>query len=82
MTVTHTDPMSLPDAEFLTRARDMCGTKAAFVTRAEAVATTNRHRYPGTPYRCPWCSSYHITTYDRARAKAFTRRLSRLLRED
>ena len=76
----HTDPFTLSDDDFLSRAKQMCATKAAYVTRAQATATTKRFRYPGTPYLCPWCSQYHITTYDRARAKAFMRRLSRLLR--
>lgn len=76
----HTDPFALGDDDFLMRAKQMCATKAAYINRAQATATTKRFRHPGTPYLCPWCSCYHITTYDRARAKAFMRRLSRLLR--
>lgn len=80
MNATHIDPFSLSDADFLTRARQMCATKAGYTSRAQATSTTKRFKYPGTPYLCPWCSQYHITTYDRALAKKFTRRLSRLMR--
>lgn len=79
-TVHHTDPFALSDDDFLAKAKNMCATKAGYVNRAQATSTTKRFKYPGTPYRCPWCSQYHITTYDRALAKQFTRRLSRLLR--
>lgn len=76
------DPLSLPDSDFLTKARAMCRCKAAFVTRAEAVALTRRGQFKGTPYLCHWCQQWHLTTYNRARAKQFTRRLSRLLRAE
>jgi hypothetical protein len=39
-----------------------------------------RRGYTGEPYLCPWCEHWHITTHDRARAKAFRRRLKRLMR--
>lgn len=80
MSVTHQNPLDLDDAAFLRRAQDICTTKAAHTSRAEAVAMTKRHGFSGTPYMCPWCGHWHTTSYDRARAKAFTRRLSRLLR--
>jgi hypothetical protein len=76
----HTNPLDLSDADFLDRAERMCSTKVPYTTRTEAATLTRRHGFCGTPYRCPWCDHWHITTYDRARAKAFTRRLSRLLR--
>lgn len=68
------------DAAFLARAQAMCPTKAAFTTRAEAVTQIRRAGHPGEPYSCPWCQYWHVTTHDRARAKAFRRRLSRLMR--
>jgi hypothetical protein len=81
MTATpHIDPLDLPDDEFLARAEHVCSTKAAYVTRAEAAAFSRRHGYSASAYRCPWCGHWHHTSYDRARAKAFTRRLKRLLR--
>lgn len=76
----HVDPQELPDDEFLAKAAAMCATKAAYTTRPEAVAFTRRRGFSGSPYRCPWCAHWHLTSYDRARAKAFTRRLSRLSR--
>lgn len=59
----------------------MCASKAAYATRAEAVTFTRRRNYALSAYRCPWCHHWHLTSYDRARAKAFKRRLSRLLRD-
>lgn len=82
MSLTHKDPLSLADADFLARAQTMCRSKAAYVTRAEAVTFVRRNNYNGSPYRCPWCDHWHVTSYDRARAKAFRRRLSRLLRTE
>lgn len=79
-TTTHTDPLDLPDEDFLARAQHMCSTKAAYVTRTEAVTFNRRHGYAAHTYLCPWCGHWHHTTYDRARSKAFTRRLKRLLR--
>lgn len=76
----HIDPQDLSDDEFLTKAAAMCATKAAYTTRPEAVAFTRRRGYTGAPYRCPWCDHWHLTSYDRARARAFNRRLSRLTR--
>ena len=58
----------------------MCATKAAYTTRAEAVAFTRRRGYTGSPYSCPWCGFWHITTYDARRAKAFQRRLRQAMR--
>ena len=80
MSLTHTNPLDLDDSAFLAKAEAMCPTKAAYTTRPEAVTFARRHGYAGTPYHCPWCGYWHITSNDRARAKAFTRRLSRLLR--
>lgn len=60
----------------------MCATKAAYTTRAEAVSFIKRRNYALSAYLCPWCDHWHLTSYDRARAKAFKRRLSRLLRTD
>lgn len=68
------------DSDFLARSRHICATKAAYNTRPEAVTFMRRRQYTGTPYACPWCGFWHITTYDRARARAFTRRLKRLMR--
>lgn len=82
MSRTSTDPLSLADSDFLAKARAMCRCKAAFVTRAEAVTLTRRGHFKGTPYLCHWCQNWHLTTYNRARAKAFTKRLSRLLRSE
>lgn len=78
----HTNPLDLPDDEFLARARDMCATKAAYTTRPEAVTFAKRHGYAVSAYLCPWCDHWHLTSYDRARAKAFNRRLRRLLRTE
>lgn len=78
--VLHVDPFSLSDADFLAKAQSMCPTKAAYTTRAEANTTVKRAGLAATPYLCPWCNHYHLTSYDRARAKAFNRRLKRLLR--
>lgn len=77
----HLNPLSLSDADFLAKAEAMCATKAAYTTRPEAVTFAKRHGFPLSPYRCPWCQHWHLTSYDRARAKAFTRRLKRLLRD-
>lgn len=76
----HVNPLDLTDAEFLTRAREICATKAAYTTRAEAVTFARRRNYALNAYLCPWCDHWHHTSYDRARTKAFKRRLSRLLR--
>lgn len=76
----HINPLDLSDADFLQRSAAMCSTKAAYSSRPEAVAFTRRRGYAGTAYSCPWCSHWHITSYDRARAKAYQRRLKRLLR--
>jgi hypothetical protein len=76
----HVDPLDLPDAEFLAKAEAICPTKCAYTTRAEAVTFAKRHGYAVIPYLCPWCDHWHLTSYNRARAKAFRRRLSRLLR--
>lgn len=76
----HTNPLDLDDDAFLARAQAMCSTKAPYTTRPEAVAFAKRHGFSGAPYHCPWCGHWHLTTYDRARSKAFTRRLSRALR--
>lgn len=81
MTATpHTDPLALTDSAFLAKAEQMCSTKAAFTTRSEATAFLKRSGYNQAAYRCPWCNHWHLTSYDRARAKAFNRRLRRLLR--
>lgn len=78
----HINPLDLSDEEFLKRAKHMCTTKAAYVSRAEASTFTRRRGYAMSAYHCPWCGYWHLTTYDRARAKAFTRRLKRLLRTE
>jgi len=80
VTLVHTNPMDLDDGAFLAKARHICSTKAAYVSRSEAVTLTKRAGLSCTPYACPWCGNYHLTSYDRARAKAFNRRLKRLLR--
>ncbi len=80
-TTVHTNPLDLSDADFLQRAQAMCRTKAAYCSRAEAVAFTRRRGYAETAYSCPWCYQWHLTSYDRARSKAFQRRLKRLLRQ-
>lgn len=77
---THTDPFQLPDDSFLNRARAMCSTKIPHLNRQAAVAHLRRGGYTGTPYHCPFCGDWHVTTYNRAQAKRFARRLSRLLR--
>ena len=83
MTTTpdHINPLDLDDDAFLAKAEAMCSTKAAFTTRPEAMALAKRRGYTVTPYLCPWCGHWHHTSYDRARAKAFNRRLKRLLRD-
>ena len=78
----HVNPLELDDDAFLAKAEAMCPTKAAFTSRAEAVTFTKRRGYSGAPYHCPWCGHWHLTTNNRARAKAFTRRLSRALRAE
>ena len=77
----HSDPLTLPDEAFLTRARAMCATKVPHPNRQAATAAMRRGSFNGTPYRCPICDAWHTTTYDRARSKQFSRRLSRLLRD-
>lgn len=76
----HTDPLELSDQDFLAKAEEMCAGKALYTTRPEAVTFAKRRGYSVTPYACPWCGHWHHTSYDRARSKAFTRRLKRLLR--
>jgi hypothetical protein len=78
---THIDPLSLPDNRFRYRARAMCATKIPHLNRQAAAAHLRRGSYNGTPYHCPLCGDWHTTTYDRAQAKRFARRLSRLLRK-
>jgi predicted RNA-binding Zn-ribbon protein involved in translation (DUF1610 family) len=73
--------MALDDGAFLTKAQAMCRSKAAYISRREAIALLRRHGLQAHPYPCPWCGNWHITTYNRARGKAFSRRLSRLLRD-
>lgn len=58
----------------------MCATKIPHLNRQAAAAHLRRGSYNGTPYHCPICGDWHTTTYDRAQAKRFARRLSRLLR--
>jgi len=77
----HINPLDLDDETFLAKAQDMCKSKAPYTSRSEAVTLTRRHDYPLTPYACPWCGHWHLTSYDRVRAKAFNRRLKRLLRD-
>lgn len=81
-TIEHINPFSLDDDAFLAKAEAMCSTKAAYSTRPEAVAFSKRRGIAVTPYLCPWCGHWHLTSYDRARAKAFNRRLKRLLRTE
>jgi hypothetical protein len=80
-TPDHINPLDLDDDAFLAKAEAMCSTKAAFTTRPEAMALAKRRGYTVTPDLCPWCGHWHHTSYDRARAKAFNRRLKRLLRD-
>jgi hypothetical protein len=77
----HINPLDLSDEDFLAKAQEMCAAKAAYITRPEAVTFAKRRGYTTTPYACPWCDHWHMTTYDRVRAKAFNRRLKRLLRD-
>jgi hypothetical protein len=65
----------MTDAEFLEHVRGICPTKAVYSTSAEAKAMMRRRQFPGRPYACPWCDFWHITTLDRVRSKAFSRRL-------
>jgi hypothetical protein len=65
----------MTDAEFLEHVRSICPTKACYSTSAEAKAMMRRHQFSGRPYACPWCDFWHITTLDRVRSKAFSRRL-------
>jgi hypothetical protein len=81
VTPFYRNSLDLPDDVFLARARAMCKEKAAFVSRAEANSMMKRHHMDGTVYSCPFCDYFHITTKDRRQCRAFTRRLSRLLRE-
>lgn len=76
----HIDPLTLPDEQFLERARAMCASKVPHVNRQSATAHLKRGGYSGTPYACPLCGNWHTTTYNKAQAKQFARRLSRLLR--
>lgn len=71
--------MTLGDEDFLTRARSTCEHKAAYSTRAEGKTFLRNHGYTGFLYKCPFCHHYHHTTYDRYRAKAFSKRLRILL---
>jgi hypothetical protein len=77
----HINPLNLLDEQFLKRARMMCTTKVPHVNRQAATAHLRRGGYPGTPYHCRICGSWHITKYNKAQAKQFARRLSRLLRK-
>lgn len=79
-TTDHINPLDLSDADFLRRSEAMCNTKAAYTTRSEAVAFTRRRGYAEIAYACRWCDYWHLTSYDRARTKAYQRRLKRLLR--
>ena len=74
------DPLSLTDEQFLRRAQNICATKAAYVTRAEAVTAMKRGSFKGKPYLCPFCGHYHCHTQGGHYARAFTRRLSRIMR--
>lgn len=76
----HIDPQLLDDAAFLAKSRDICTTKAPYQTKAEASAMVRRFGFLGTPYRCTWCGSWHLTTYDRAAMRRFRRRLRSALR--
>ncbi|MFZ9655505.1 MAG: hypothetical protein ACO29V_07660 [Limnohabitans sp.] len=78
----HINPLDLDDDAFLEKAEAMCATKAAYTTRPEAVAFAKRRGFASAPYHCPWCGHWHLTSYNRARAKAFTRRLKRALRTE
>lgn len=73
--------MTPEDVSFLERAKAVCTTKAAFFSRSEAVTFARRRGYLGSPYACPWCDQWHLTTHDKRQAKEFRRKLSRLLRE-
>lgn len=77
---THPEPVNPDDAAFLHHAEAICRTKAAYTSRAEANTFARRRDYPLQAYRCPWCGLWHHTSLDRAKAKAFNRRLRRLLR--
>jgi len=79
---SHTDPLTLADEAFLERAHTMCASKVPHLNRQSAIAHLKRGGYAGTPYACPLCGNWHTTTYDRAAAKRFSRRLSRLLRDE
>jgi hypothetical protein len=40
-----------------------CGSKALYISRAEAKATVRHGRRMGSglhPYRCEWCSGWHL----------------------
>ena len=58
----HSDPLTLPDEAFLTRARAMCTTKVPHPNRQAATAAMRRGSFNGTPYRCPICDAWHTTT--------------------
>ena len=77
--MTHTDPMTLGDEAFLSRARHMCESKAAYISRREARTFLSKHDYPGEVYKCALCGHYHHTTYCSRRSKAFAKRLKNCL---
>lgn len=76
----HIDPQLLNDADFLAKSRDICATKAPYQTKAEASAMVRRFGFLGNPYRCTWCSFWHLTTYDKSAIRRFRRRLRSALR--
>jgi hypothetical protein len=65
----------MTDDQFLEHVRSICPTKACYSTAAEAKAMMRRQKFQGTPYACPWCQYWHITTFDRVATKRFNRRL-------
>lgn len=77
--MNHVNPLKLGDEEFLARARSTCAHKAAYTTRAEAKTFLRNNGFKGTVYKCLFCGHYHHTTYDRCRAKQFSKRLRQLL---
>jgi hypothetical protein len=80
--VDHTDPFTLGDYEFLERARVICASKVPYDKRQSAVAQLRRRGFKGTPYHCPLCGKWHTTKYNKVQGKQFSRRLSRLLRDN
>ena len=76
------DPFTLGDDEFVSRARGMCREKAIYVNRVAAKTQQRRHGFNNHIYKCAICGHYHLTSYPKARAKAFNRRLRRLLNDE